>query len=76
MNQTEFKVAQIRANVTKEDIANSLGINVSTVYRKFNGDSDFTLSELKTLKKTLNLSKDDIDRIFFSEELAKTQETK
>ena len=70
LNQTEFKVAQIRANVTKEDIANSLGINVATVYRKFNGESDFTLSELQTLKKMLNLSKDDIDRIFFSEELA------
>lgn len=74
MNPIEFKIAQIRAGVSKEDIAKVLGINLTTVYRKSNGESDFTLSELRTLKKVLNLSKDDVDRIFFSEALAETQE--
>jgi DNA-binding XRE family transcriptional regulator len=74
VNPIEFKIAQIRAGVSKEDIAKFLGINPTTVYRKFNGESDFTLSELRTLKKVLNLSKDDVDRIFFSESLAETQE--
>lgn len=74
MNPIEFKIAQIRAGVSKEDIAKVLGINLTTVYRKSNGESDFTLSELRTLKKVLNLSKDDVDRIFFSESLAETQE--
>lgn len=74
MNPIEFKIAQIRAGVSKEDIAKYLGVNPATVYRKFNGESDFTLSELRKLKKVLHLSKEDVDRIFFSEPLAKTQE--
>lgn len=73
MNPIEFKIAQIRAGVSKEDIAKYLGVNLATVYRKFNGESDFTLSELRKLKKVLHLSKEDVDRIFFSEQLAETQ---
>lgn len=69
MNPTEFRVAQIRAGVTKEEIAKNLGINIATVYRKINGESDFTLSELRELKKIFGLSKDDVDRIFFNDEL-------
>lgn len=74
MNQTEFKVAQIRAGLTKEDIAKILGLNSVTVYRKINGESEFTLSELRTLKKILGLSNSDVDRIFFNDELTETQD--
>lgn len=73
MNPTEFKVAQIRAGVTKEEIAVALGINIATLYRKINGESDFSLSELKALKKLFNLSKDDVDCIFFGDILTETQ---
>lgn len=73
MNQTEFKVAQIRAGLTKEDIAKILGLNSVTVYRKINGESEFTLSELRTLKKILGLSNSDVDRIFFNDELTEMQ---
>lgn len=67
MNSTEFKVAQIRADVSKEDIANCLGLNIVTIYRKIDGKSDFTLSELKKLKEILHLNNDDFVRIFFSQ---------
>ncbi len=66
MNPTEFKIAQIRAGVSREDLAKKLNINPTTLYRKFIGESDFTLSELKVLKKVLKLSNEDVDRIFFS----------
>lgn len=72
MNQTEFKVAQIRAGLSKEDIAKELGLNLATVYRKINGESEFTLSELRLLKKILGLTNSDVDRIFFNDELAET----
>ena len=75
MNPTEFKIAQIRVGVSKEDLAKELCINPTTVYRKINGESDFTLSELKVLKKVLKLSNEDVDRIFFSDTLMETQET-
>ena len=75
MNPIEFKVAQIRADISKEDMAKNLGINLATLYRKINGESDFTLSELKQLKKMLGLSKEDVDRIFFDDILTETQES-
>ncbi len=71
MNPTEFKIAQIRAGVSKEDLAKELCINPTTVYRIFNGESDFTLSELKVLKKVLKLSNEDVDRIFLAMRLRK-----
>lgn len=74
VNPIEFKIAQIRAGVSKEDIVKYLGVNPATIYRKFNGESDFTLSELRKLKKMLNLTNEDVDRIFFSESLTGTQE--
>lgn len=74
VNPTEFKIAQIRAGVSKEEIAKELGINITTLYRKINGESDFTLSELKQLKRMLGMTKDDVDCIFFSESLTETQE--
>lgn len=70
MNQTEFKVVQIRSGLTKEEIANALSIDVSTLYRKISGKSEFVLSEIRTLKRILGLSNDDVDRIFFNDELA------
>ena len=70
MNQIEFKVAQIRAGLSNEEIAKNLGINIVTFYRKFNGDSEFTLSELIKLKQIFGLSNDDVDRIFFNVQLA------
>lgn len=66
VNQTEFKVAQIRAGLTNEEVAKNLGINVVTFYRKINGESEFTLSELVKLKGIFGLSNDDVDRIFFN----------
>lgn len=71
MNPTEFKIAQIIAGVSKEDMASALGVNIATVYRKINGESDFTLSELKKLKKILKLSSEDVDSIFLQTNLHK-----
>ncbi len=76
MNPIEFKIAQIRAGVSKEDIAKHLGLNPTTIYRKFNGESDFTLSELRKLKKFLNLSNEDVDRIFLAKNLRKRKKHK
>ncbi len=71
MNPIEFKIVQIRAGVSKEDIAKYLGVNPATIYRKFNSESDFTLSELRKLKKMLNLTNEDVDRIFLTSHLRK-----
>lgn len=48
-----------------EQFSKVLGINVSTLSRKLNGESDFTRNEIVLSKIALKLSADDIDTIFF-----------
>lgn len=51
---------------TFEDLAKSLGINLSTFYRKLSGESDFTRNEIQIVRSELGLSIEDVDRIFFA----------
>ena len=74
MNATELRVEMVRAGKSVEDISRELGVAPTTLYRKMDGKSDFGLSELKVIKKILNLDDDAVKRIFFADELNKTQE--
>lgn len=49
-----------------EDVANFLGLNTSTLYRKINGSSDFTRIEIKKIQDLLNLDMCKIGEIFFT----------
>lgn len=48
-------------NLVYKDIADFLGVSIQTVTAKVNGQSDFTLSEIKAMNSNYNLSND----IFF-----------
>ena len=52
-------------NLTKEDFAKVLEIDKVTLYRKLNGSSDFTRSEIQKAKEKLNLTSEQLDSIFF-----------
>lgn len=52
---------------TLESFASELGVNYTTLYRKLNGDSEFTRPEIKLAKRVLNLNNSDVDAIFFSD---------
>lgn len=53
-------------DLTKEEFAKVLGIDKVTLYRKLNGSSDFTRSEIQKAKEKLELSSDQLDSIFFN----------
>lgn len=53
------------ASLTQESVAKALEINASTLYRKLDGQSPFTVGEVNKLAKLLNLSTKDIEDIFF-----------
>ena len=53
-------------NLTYQDIAVLLGLSVTTVSAKINGQSDFFLSEIQLIKKHYHLEND----IFFTNEVA------
>ncbi len=56
-----------------EGVASELGINTATLYRKLNGSTEFTRSEIQSLRHILKLSPEDADAIFFAKELTDTQ---
>jgi len=59
-------VEKIKENdMTLESFATELGINYSTLYRKLNGESDFTRSEIQISKNVLKLDVNTADSIFF-----------
>lgn len=69
-NKDKFRAKMVEKGITIADVANVIGINETTLYRKMNGKSDFSRSEIQILKSLLNMSLDDAESIFFAQELA------
>ena len=64
-----FRSKVVAAGMTLEAVAKEMDINPSTLDRKMSGVSDFTRKEMQILRKILNLSAEEMDGIFFAEEL-------
>lgn len=69
-NVKEFEISLMRCNKTKEDIARLLNINIATLYRKTNGQSDFYRHEIQKIADFLSLTSDELNVIFFESKLA------
>ena len=67
MNARLLKAKMYENGITDQSMAEFIGIDVSTFYRKKSGNSDFNREEIKVMKERLNLSPDEIDRIFFED---------
>lgn len=65
--KNEFKAEVVRRDKTLEDVARAIGIDIATLHRKINGASDFYRSEIEKIIKYLNLSNEDVLRIFFAD---------
>lgn len=65
-----FKAKLAEKGVTLREIAYAMGCNEATLYRKMQGQSDFTRNEIQLIKHTLELTTDEIETIFFALELA------
>lgn len=57
------------SGMKKTAIAQKSDIDRTTLYNRMNGKGEFTASEIVGLTKTLKLSRDLRDRIFFAEEV-------
>lgn len=71
-DKTLFLYHVARKNMTLGAISTMLDINPATLTRKMSGESDFTRDEVQRIRKFLDLSVMDADKIFFAEELAQT----
>ena len=65
--KAEFNAVLARNEKSKEFVADLLGINIATLYRKINGQSDFTRSDIQLIRCAFHLTADEVDRIFFAE---------
>lgn len=63
-----FKAQLVLAGITVKQLAEFLGINESTMYRKINADGDFSRSEINKMIDILNIEHP--EDIFFSKKLA------
>lgn len=64
-NKNLFKAQMVLAGVTSKQLAESLNINESTLYRKIQSNGSFTREEIKTIVEVLDI-KDPI-AVFFAE---------
>lgn len=69
-DRKKFHGRVIAEGYTLVTISEKMGISPVTMTRKMSRGGDFTRSELQQLRALLNLSNEDMDDIFFTEELA------
>ncbi len=61
-----LKSQMVKNKINAESMSNELGINMTTFYRKLNGESEFNRQEMGIIRNVLSLNKDDMDSIFFA----------
>lgn len=69
-DRKKFHGRVIAEGYTLVTVSEKLGISPVTMTRKMSRGGDFTRSELQRLRTVLNLSDEDMNEIFFAEELA------
>jgi hypothetical protein len=62
-NLLEAKIKEVGSNIA--GAAKAIGVEKPTFYRKLSGESDFYRKEIEMLVKFLNLSIEDMEKIFF-----------
>ncbi len=64
VNKLKGKIVENGLNVSQ--LATSIGIDKATLYRKLTSNGEtITISEAERIAKTLNLSMEDVNAIFF-----------
>lgn len=71
MNSRKFRAKMIEHGDTADTLAGFLHLARNTLYRKIRGENaDFDQREILALKSRWNLSADDVDNIFFTDEVS------
>ena len=67
-DKNRFRAQIILAGMTAKELAEKIGIDESTLYRKINADGNFTRKEIGKIVEILHI--DDPKDIFFADKLA------
>lgn len=66
VNTPEFKAMLARHEATQSDIANLLGLSVSAVNGRINGQIEFRRNEISAIRKEYGLTDEETMSIFFN----------
>lgn len=66
MNKNELQAEMKRHGFTYNTLSKALELSENSLWRKINGMNEFTLSEIRTIIKELQLNNDKMNVIFFS----------
>ena len=69
-DRNKLKAKIVENGFTIEQVAQKLGINYATLYRKMASETEFTRNEIAMLKEVLHLTINEVDVIFFAQQLA------
>ncbi|MDD2235472.1 MAG: helix-turn-helix transcriptional regulator [Desulfitobacteriaceae bacterium] len=70
MKINELKAEIVRNGLTIEEFSDAAGINRTTLWRRLSKPNEFTLSEIKSMSRTLNLNSDKVMDIFFADKVS------
>ena len=70
MNKALFMYFVTAQNLSITQIANQLPISRQALHDRLSGKVEFKVSEIKQLKSILNLATQDVDNIFFADEVS------
>lgn len=71
VNINKLKGKIVENDLTIEKLADIIGINRSTIYRKLNHEGEtFTIKEANLIARALNLTAEEVNAIFFSQVVA------
>lgn len=70
-DKLEFKLCVVRNGKTMKEVAQAIGVDVATLYRKMNGISDFYREEIQTLCEFLKIRAP--STIFFARKITETK---
>ena len=62
-----FRYMMNRRQLSMAVVADRLGVNEATLYRKIKGKSDFSRAEIQALKASLSMTTDECVKVFFAD---------
>lgn len=70
MNTNKLKARMVENGDTLKDLSNALDISSTSCSMKVNQIRDFTITELSRIKRRYNLTAEEFEEIFFTEEVS------
>ena len=71
VNLKKLKLKLKEKGLSVEDVSKTMGINRATLYRKIKNDGEtFTVRDIDNLSRILGLQVDEINEIFFAQNVA------